>query len=340
MTIREQIEEREYEILSPHAAHARESLGRLREEEPCDIRTCYQRDRDRIVHTPAFRRLKNKTQVFLEPEGDHYRTRLTHTLEVSQIARTIGKALALNEDLIEAIALGHDLGHTPYGHSGEKALNEVLIRQGFPEGFAHNRQSVRLVQRLEKEGRGLNLTREVIDGILNHGTNTMPSTLEGKVVRLCDKIAYINHDIDDAVRAHVLTEAGLPREYTDVLGHSVKTRLNRMVHDMIINSMGKNDICQSEEVAAAMQGLRTFMFCEVYENPKVKGQEKKAQRMLVDLYEYYMDHVEDLPAFYRRLMDEGEKKEIVIADYISGMTDSYSMQKFGEYFVPQGWKDE
>jgi len=337
MTIRENIEEREYEILSPYASHARDSKGRKKEEEPCDVRTCYQRDRDRILHSRSFRRLKNKTQVFLEPEGDHYRTRLTHTLEVSQIARTIAKALALNEDLTEAIALGHDLGHTPYGHSGEKALDEILKANGFSEGFRHNEQSVRICERIEKDGAGLNLSWEVLDGILNHGTDTMPATLEGKIVRLSDKIAYINHDIDDAIRAHVLTEDGLPKEYTDVLGHSVKSRLNRMIHDVITNSMGKNGIVQSPEIGAAMKGLRSFMFREVYENKIVKGEEEKAQRMLKVLFGYYTDHFEAIPESYRMLITEGEAKERVVADYISGMTDSYAVQKYHELFVPQGW---
>ena len=337
MTIREQIEEREYDILSPFAAHSRDSKGRKREEEPCDVRTCFQRDRDRILHSRSFRRLKNKTQVFLEPEGDHYRTRMTHTLEVSQIARTIAMALALNEDLTEAIALGHDLGHTPYGHSGEKALDEILKEYGVGDGFMHNVQSVRICERIEKDGAGLNLSWETLDGILNHGTARMPATLEGRIVRLSDKIAYINHDIDDAIRAHVLTEEMLPPEYTDVLGHSVKSRLNRMIHDIITNSMGKNEIIQSGEVAAAMQGLRVFMFREVYENKIVKAEEQKAQHMLKELFAYYHEHFDAIPESYRMLMDAGEEKARVVADYISGMTDTYAVQKYNELFVPIGW---
>lgn len=338
MTIRELMEEREYEILSPHAAHSRESKGRSMPEEPCDIRTCYQRDRDRILHSKSFRRLKNKTQVFLEPEGDHYRTRMTHTLEVSQIARTIAKALLLNEDLTEAIALGHDLGHTPYGHSGEAALNEVMQEAGL-KGFEHNEQSVRIVEVIEKDGKGLNLTWEVRDGILNHGTANMPSTLEGKIVRLSDKIAYINHDIDDAIRAGVLTEDELPQEFTDVLGHSVKSRLNRMIHDMITQSLGKDDICQSEEVAIAMMGLRRFMFKSVYQSPLVKGEEKKAQECLKQLYYYYLEHIHEIPKAYQHLLSRGEKKGIVVCDYISGMTDQYAVQRYTELFVPKGWQD-
>lgn len=336
MTIREQIEQREHEILSPYASFSDESKGRVVPEEPCDIRTCYQRDRDRILHSKSFRRLKNKTQVFLEPEGDHYRTRLTHTLEVSQIARTIAKALALNEDLVEAIALGHDLGHTPYGHSGEYVLDKILKEKGF-SGFEHNVQSVRIVEHLEKNGRGLNLTEEVRDGILNHGTARMPKTLEGKIVRFSDKIAYINHDIDDAIRAGVLNESDLPREFTDVLGHSVKSRLNKMIHDIITNSMGKNDICQSQPVADAMQGLRKYMFQTVYSSPLVKGEEKKAQEMIRVLYEYYFEHQDRIPDSYKRYLEDGEQPEIVIADYISGMTDQFAVQTYEELFVPKGW---
>lgn len=338
MTIREQIEAREYEILSPYASFSRDSLGRKMEEEPCDIRTCYQRDRDRILHSKSFRRLKNKTQVFLDPEGDHYRTRLTHTLEVSQIARTIAKALRLNEDLTEAIALGHDLGHTPYGHSGEAALDEMMKEAGYP-GFRHNEQSVRLVEFIEKDGQGLNLSREVIDGILNHGTGSMPSTLEGKIVRLSDKIAYINHDIDDAIRAHVLSEKDLPEEYASVLGHSVKSRLNRMIHDIIIRSMGKDDIQQSEPVAEAMSGLRRFMFREVYESPVVKSEELKAQKMLRAMGVYYMEHMKAVPESYRQFLGMGVPEPVVVCDYISGMTDQYAVQKYKELFVPKGWHD-
>ncbi len=338
MSIRELMEEREYEILCPFAAKSRESLGRLRPEEPCDIRTCYQRDRDRILHSKSFRRLKNKTQVFLEPEGDHYRTRLTHTLEVSQIARTISKALCLNEDLTEAIALGHDLGHTPYGHSGEAALDELLREAGIGR-FRHNEQSVRIVELLEKDGRGLNLCRETVDGIKNHGTANMPSTLEGRVVRLSDKIAYINHDIDDAIRAGVLTEEDLPREYTDILGHSVKSRLNRLIHDIITESSGKEEILQSREVGEAMFGLRTFMHQAVYRSERVKAEEKKAQRMLKALFYYYGEHMERIPDSYARLTEKGERKEIVICDYISGMTDQFAVREYQELFIPKGWTE-
>ena len=251
MTIREKIEKMEQETLSPYAMLSVHSRGRERDEEPCDIRPVFQRDRDRILHSKAFRRLKNKTQVFLTPKGDHYRTRLSHTLEVSQNARTIAKALRLNEDLVEAIALGHDLGHTPFGHAGEYELNELCA-----EGFHHNEQSVRIVEKLEKNGEGLNLTWEVRDGILNHQTKTMPHTLEGKIVRLSDKIAYINHDIDDAIRAQIMVEEDIPKELCDILGYTTKERLNTLIHNIITNSIGKDDIMMSEKVEDAMHKLR------------------------------------------------------------------------------------
>ena len=279
MTIREQMEEREKEYLSPCATLSMASRGRKRNEPQCDIRPVFQRDRDRILHSKAFRRMKQKTQVFLLPIGDHYRTRLTHTLEVSQNARTIGKALRLNEDLVEAIALGHDLGHTPFGHAGERALNNVC-----PCGFKHNEQSVRVVEVLEKHGEGLNLTWEVLDGIRNHKSAGMPATLEGQIVRLSDKIAYVNHDIDDAVRAGIMNEEELPKELRKVLGNSKRERLNTLTHDVIVNSMDKPKICMSEEVREALMELRTYMFTHVYENPLAKGEEDKAIRMVEDLY--------------------------------------------------------
>lgn len=313
------------------------SKGRKREEIPCDIRPCYQRDRDRIIHCKAFRRLKHKTQVFLSPEGDHYRTRLTHTLEVSQTARTIARALRLNEDLTEAIALGHDLGHTPFGHAGEAALNAAIKDKGYH--FRHYEQSVRVVDQLEKNGKGLNLTWEVRDGIINHGTKGNPSTLEGKIVRLCDKIAYINHDIDDAIRADVLTEEELPKEYTNILGHSVRARINHMIHDIVINSIGKNEIIQSEEVAYAMAGLRAYMFEHVYKSEIVKAEEHKVANMLKDLYEYYLEHWTLLPVEYIRMITINiEPKALVVSDYIAGMTDPYAIARFEEIFVPKSWK--
>ena len=334
MTIREMAEQREVAYFSPYASLSSKSRGRDREEPPCDIRPVYQRDRDRILHSKAFRRLKHKTQVFLLPQGDHYRTRLTHTLEVAQTARTIARALRMNEDLAEAIALGHDLGHTPFGHAGEQALNEIC-----PFGFAHFEQSVRVVELLEKNGKGLNLTWEVRDGIRNHRTSGHPSTLEGKIVRLSDKIAYINHDIDDAIRGKIITERDIPREYADVLGDTVKDRLNIMIHDIINNSMDKPSIFMSPDVERAMRGLRKWMFEHVYRNPAAKGEEGRAQQLIVTLYEYYLKHVDELPEEYLAMMElRGEKKERVVCDYIAGMSDGYAIDRFEELFVPKAWK--
>ena len=315
MNIRETMEQWERQNLSPYAALSSETLGRDREEVPCDVRPVYQRDRDRILHSKSFRRLKDKTQVFLAPEGDHYRTRLTHTLEVSQIARTIAKALRMNESLTEAIALGHDLGHTPFGHAGEYILNEIC-----EDGFAHFKQSVRIVEVLEKKGQGLNLTKEVRDGILNHRTSGNPATLEGKIVRFSDKIAYINHDIDDAIRGKIITEKDIPREFADVLGDTVKDRLNIMMHGMIGNSTDKPSIFMSPNVEQAMRGMREWMFEHVYRNPAAKGEEGRAQQLIVTLYEYYLKHVDELPEEFRMMMEtRGEKKERDVCDYIAGM---------------------
>lgn len=334
MTIREELEEIELKTLSKYASFSRYSKGRDREETPCDIRTCYQRDRDRIIHCKAFRRLKHKTQVFLAPAGDHYRTRLTHTLEVSQIARTIAKALRMNEDLTEAIALGHDLGHTPFGHAGESALNNIC-----KDGFAHFEQSIRVVEILEKKGQGLNLTKEVRDGIVNHRTSGNPSTMEGKIVRLSDKIAYINHDIDDAIRGKILSESDLPVEFTNILGHSKKERLNTMIYDIVNNSLDEADIIMSVRIESAMKGLREFMFKNVYSNPVAKGEEIKAKRMLTQLYNYYLYHIEEMPEEYIWLINvRKERPERVVCDYIAGMTDQYSVRKFEELFVPSFWK--
>lgn len=333
MSVREELEELEKTYLSPFASLSSESAGRDKEEDECDIRTCYQRDRDRIIHSKAFRRLKHKTQVFLAPAGDHYRTRLTHTLEVSQIARTVSKALRLNEDLTEAIALGHDLGHTPFGHAGEAALNSIC-----EDGFTHFEQGIRVVELLEKKGKGLNLTKEVRDGILNHRTSGNPATLEGKVVRLSDKIAYINHDIDDAIRGRILKEEDLPEEYTSILGNSKNVRLNTIIHDIIENSMEKPDIIMSENIAGAMRGLRKFMFKNVYSNPIAKGQEEKAKNMLKFLYKYYSENVDELPEEYRHLICDNQNAGRVVCDYIAGMSDQYSVQIFRELFIPSFWK--
>lgn len=334
MNIREKQEELEKRNLSPYASLSINSLGRDFEEEECDVRTVYQRDRDRILHCKSFRRLKHKTQVFLDPEGDHYRTRLTHTLEVSQIARSISRALRLNEDLTEAIALGHDLGHTPFGHAGERALNEVCS-----DGFAHYKQSIRVVEFLEKDGKGLNLTREVRDGILNHRTAGNPSTLEGKVVRISDKIAYINHDIDDAIRAGIFTEDYIPREYADILGHTTKARLNTMINDIIRQSEDRPDIIMSAEVEWAMKNLRQFMFESLYTNPKAKSEEIKARKLLIELYGYYLENIQELPESYIKIMEERkEKPERIVCDYIAGMSDSYCVSRFSDIFIPISWK--
>ncbi len=334
MNIRQQNELQEQQTLSPYAALSIDSQGRDRQEEQSDMRTVYQRDRDRIIHCKAFRRLKHKTQVFLAPMGDHYRTRLTHTLEVSQVARTIAKSLRLNEDLTEAIALGHDLGHTPFGHAGERALNSVC-----EYGFQHYKESIRVVEILENDGRGLNLTKEVRDGILNHCTSGKPSTLEGKIVRLSDKIAYINHDIDDAIRGKIISEADIPKKYTDILGTSTKSRLDFLIHDIVNNSYEKNDIVMSPEGEQAMMGLRAYMFEHVYKNPIAKSEEGKAEAMLVSLYEYYLKHIEQLPDEFRYLIDEcGEKEAQVVADYIAGMSDQYSVAVFQKIFVPKFWR--
>ena len=333
MTIREKIERMEQETLSPYATLSIHTKGREREEEPCDIRPVFQRDRDRILHSKAFRRLKDKTQVFLTPKGDHYRTRLSHTLEVSQNARTIAKALRLNEDLVEAIALGHDLGHTPFGHAGEYVLDSLC-----EDGFRHNEQSVRIVEKLEKNGEGLNLTWEVKDGILNHQTRTTPHTLEGRIVRLSDKIAYINHDIDDAIRAQIMVKEDIPKELCRTLGYTTRERLDTLIHNIITNSIGRDDIRMSKEVEEAMHELRRFMFQHVYKNPIAKGEEDKARKLLKQLYYHYLEHLDLIPEKYTRMLEEGEKKDRIVCDYISGMTDQYAITKFEEYFLPQAWQ--
>ena len=350
-SIRAMQEEREHEYLSPYASFSDSSAGRDEFEEPCDIRTCYQRDRERIIHSKAFRRLNGKTQVFLAPQGDHYRTRMTHTLEVSQIARTISKALRLNEDLTEAIALGHDLGHTPFGHAGERALDEIA---GI--GFHHHEQSVRVVELLEtKNGKTLNLTKEVRDGILNHQTEGNPGTLEGKVVRFADKIAYVNHDIDDAIRGHILDDSSIPDEFTSVLGHSVSERLNTIIHDIISVSSGTDDVRMSPVVEEAMCGLRGFMFKSVYTNPVAKSQEAKAEELVKQLFRYYTEHLDRLPPEFIEHIENGDGKcfmedhlysdrelktlrtERAVCDYIAGMTDRYAVMTYQELMIPNSW---
>ena len=334
MSIREDLEKMEQLYLSPFATLSMESKGRLKEEEPCDIRPVFQRDRDRILHSKSFRRLKDKTQVFLTPEGDHYRTRLTHTLEVSQNARTIAKALRMNEDLVEAIALGHDLGHTPFGHAGERALNRIS-----PTGFKHSDQSVRTVDILEKGTQGLNLTFEVRDGIMNHQTEGMPATLEGKIVRLSDKIAYIHHDMDDAIRGNILKESDVPKEICEVIGYSTGERLDHFIHDIVTTSANKKDILMSVEVAEAMKKLRNFMFERVYTNPEAKSEEHKAEILMETLYDYYYKHIELLPKDLIRLMEERkESRERVICNFLASMTDRFAIAKYEEIFIPRSWQ--
>lgn len=332
MLIRERLENWESEFLSPYAMLSKNSQGRLREEEPCDIRPVFQRDRDRVIHSKAFRRLKDKTQVFLSPEGDHYRTRLTHTLEVSQNARTLARALQLNEELVEAIALGHDLGHTPFGHAGERALNEIC-----PLGFDHTRQGVRTVDVLEKDGQGLNLTMEVRDGILNHQTKGTPSTLEGKCVRFSDKIAYIHHDMDDAIRAGILKESDVPKEIGDVIGYTCGERLDHFIHDIVTTSTGKNDILMSDEVGKAMSDIRSFMFERVYINPAAKSEESKAESLMKTLYEYFMNHFDKLPKYLLELYEKGDSKEQIVCDHVGAMTDRYAISVYEDIYIPKVW---
>ena len=331
-TIRESLELWEKESLSEYATLSMNSKGRLKEEPQCDIRPVFQIDRDRILHSKSFRRLKDKTQVFLTPEGDHYRTRLTHTLEVSQNARTIAKALRLNEDLVEAIALGHDLGHTPFGHAGERALDEIC-----PLGFDHSKQSLRMVDVLEKDGLGLNLTMEVRDGILNHQTSGNPFTLEGKIVRLSDKIAYIHHDMDDAIRGGILTEDDVPISIREVIGYTTGERLDHFIHDTVTFSGGKNDILMSDEVWKAMKELREFMFERVYMNPDVKSEERKAESLMKTLYEYYLKHLDRLPREYLQMINMGESRDRVACDYVASMTDRYAIALYEELFIPKSW---
>ncbi len=328
-TVRERIMQTEDLLIGPYGKKSALSQGREHPEEEDALRTCFQRDRDRILHCNAFRRLKYKTQVFLSPERDHYRTRLTHTLEVSQIARTIARSLQLNEDLTEAIALGHDLGHTPFGHAGERALNAC-----FPEGFRHNEQSVRVVRVLEKNGKGLNLTKEVLDGIINH-TSGVASTLEGRVVRLSDRIAYINHDIDDAIRARVLAEEDIPLAIRNRLGGSRTQRINTLVNSVVEHS--GEEIVLEQETNQAFDELHDFMFRMVYRNPVAKGQEGKAVKMVQQLYAFFAEHPEQLPAEYQRVLEQDGVRR-ASCDYIAGMTDRYAVDVYTELFIPYSWK--
>lgn len=336
MLLREELEKQEYERLSPFAQKAAESIGRAVPEEPCELRTCFQRDRDRIVHSKALRRLMHKTQVFLSPEGDHYRTRLTHTLEVAQIARTIARALRLNEDLTEAIAMGHDLGHTPFGHNGEAYLAER-----HPGGFSHNLQSLRVVDVIERNSKGktMNLTMEVRDGIVNHSGPVEPFTLEGQVVRLSDRIAYINHDIDDALRAGIIKQEDMPGNCIDVLGDSHGDRIDFLVMDTVRNSDGKDRIMQSALAKSAMDELRSWLFANVYRSPLVKEDRElfRIRNLIFELYDYFMENPRLLPKEQLDLLDTDGLEEVV-KDHIAGMTDRYAIKLYSELFVPLGWK--
>lgn len=325
-------EKREYIELGSFASKSAESKGRMRPEDPCSLRTDFQRDRDRILHCKSFRRLAHKTQVFISPEGDHYRTRLTHTLEVAQIARTIARALSLNEDLTEAIALGHDLGHTPFGHTGEQILQRLTNGE-----FSHNKHSLRVVDVLENNGQGLNLTFEVRNGILNHPTSGKPSTLEGKIVQIADKIAYINHDIDDAIRGKVLSQDELPKSCLEVLGETSGERLSCMINDIVRQSDGKNDILMTPCISEAFYNMREFLFKHVYVGSVAKNQEGKAQRVISELYYYYMSHLSELSPIHNERLQMGDSEMQVVCDYIAGMTDRYAINAYRELFFPKSW---
>jgi dGTPase len=330
-TLREKTYRIEDTFLSPYATKSQNSKGRKVQEEECAMRTCFQRDRDRIIYCKAFIRLKNKTQVFFSPEGDHYITRLTHTLDVAQIARSLARALSLNEDLAEAIALGHDLGHTPFGHSGERILNKLS-----PDGFKHNEQSVRVVDVLEKDGKGLNLTFEVRDGILNHNNNAPAATLEGKCVQFADRIAYINHDLNDAVRAGILKLSDVPKDIIEILGETSRERINTAIKSVYSKSAGKDKVEMEEEVLSASERLRTFMFEHVYNTAFAMGEEEKAERMLSAMYDFFEKNPKNLPQNYQNLLDN-YSINTVICDYLSSMTDRYAVYMFNKIFVPRGW---
>lgn len=336
MNIRIQHEEIEEKNLLPYATLSKNSKGRNNPEKKCEIRTDFQRDRDRIIHSKSFRRLKHKTQVFIAPEGDHFRTRLTHTLEVSQIGRTLARALKLNEDLIEAMALGHDLGHTPFGHTGERVLNEL-----HPNGFKHNEQSIRVVDILEhKDGKiGLNLTYEVREGILNHTGHRISETLEGKILKFADRIAYINHDIDDAIRGHIIKQSDLPKDCISVLGSTHGERINNMILDIIRNSIDTNSIQMSNEVGEKTNKLRAFMFDNVYLNKNAKSEEDKAEYIITELYKYYFKNQEKLPEEHIKVYKNVEASlEDIICDYIAGMTDRYVINLYNYIFIPKRWE--
>ena len=333
MTVREELERLEHRRLNPLAAFSDRSTGRPRPEPEReeDVRTCYQRDTDRIVHSKAFRRLMHKTQVFLNPEGDHYRTRMTHTLEVTRIAKTVTRALGLNEDLAEAIAMGHDLGHTPFGHAGEAALTECWGRP-----FRHNEQSLRVVDILEKDGQGLNLCNEVREGIVGHTGPVIPKTLEGQIVRRADQIAYVNHDIDDAIRAGILTAEDIPRDIAAILGENQRDRINTLVCDVIFTSREAGSICMTPEIQKALADLRSFMFARVYHNPVAKGEEGKCEDIVAFLYKHFMQYPERLPGEYLLIADR-DGNDPAVCDYIAGMTDRYAVHVFQSLTIPTSW---
>ncbi|WP_010236470.1 deoxyguanosinetriphosphate triphosphohydrolase [Clostridium arbusti] len=338
MSIREIIEEKEKKVINNCGTISVNTTGREREEKSDEIRTCFMVDRDRIVHSKSFRRLKHKTQVFIKPFGDHYRTRLTHTVEVSQIARTIGKGIGLNEDLIEAISLGHDIGHVAFAHNGEEVLNELL-----PNGFKHNINSIRVLTKIENQGKGLNLTKEVLDGVLNHSGFSSKKqrafTLEGQVVKYSDKIAYVNHDIDDSIRAGILQEEELPKEYIEILGSKGGARIDSLVKDCIYNTIkniekGKIEVSLSGKFEDALLGLRSFMFKNIYNGSKLKIEREKAKFILEQVFFYFIKNERELPEFYKDIV----KKEGLyqgVADYISGMSDDYCLLTFNEKYVPK-----
>ena len=331
MTIREQLETEELQRLSPLAAKSARSAGRAQPIQPCPLRTDFQRDRDRIIHCKSFRRLKFKTQVFLAPEGDHYRTRLTHTLEVAQVARTLARALRLNEDLTEAIALGHDLGHTPFGHIGERTLDQLM-----PEGFRHNEQSLRVVEVLENDGAGLNLTKEVRDGILCHSGRQFPATLEGQCVRRADRIAYLNHDLDDALRGGILQPFELPADCLKVLGETHGERINTMIQDIVQSSQGQPMLTMSPLVQSAMDGLREFMFERVYRDAWRAGEEAKCDHVVRELFDYYSHHASEMPEEFL-LIGYKDGMDRAVADFLSCMTDRYAIRTYQQLFIPAGF---
>ena len=345
MNIRQQSEQNEKKVLSEFATLSSESKGRIREEKNCEIRTCYQRDRDRIIHSKAFRRMKHKTQVFLSPTNDHYRTRLTHVIEVAQIARTISKALMLNEDLTEAIALGHDLGHTPFGHAGEAVLNEI-----FPGGFKHVIHSLRVVEYLERDGKGLNLTYEVKDGIGKHSKGMgpldnpkyRPETMEGQVVRLSDLVAYANHDLDDAVRSGIISIDDVPKEFISVLGKTGSERINKMVTDVIMETrkVGEKKVVISSEIEEVIVGLRSYLFDSVYMDERIKGTFDKAKKVIKELYEFFCNNEEIFWKLYKKSPIEGDSLERSVCDFIAGMTDSYAIATYEKLFLPKRWQKD